>query len=708
MRPLTRLSIHNRLLLVALLPAALIAALVTALVLYRGARTLDDALRERGNAIATSIAPAAEYGVISGNRASLDALVRAVKVLRDVSGVAIYNDEGELLASGGRFGVVDPERLHAIERTTLDEVTNGTLSVLAPVFPGSVSIDDLLHIDAAPEPPRAIHPAGWVYVEMDARPAAREKNWIIAATLGLVLAGLAAAATLALRLARSVSQPVARLVTGVEQMASGALDVQLPEQATNAELATLERGFNTMARAISDSHRTLQSRVDAATAQLAHLAHHDALTGLPNRRVFEQRLEEIVTASRRAGDQGALCFVDLDRFKIVNDSCGHAAGDELLRHIAHLLRQRLRDEDIVCRVGGDEFAVILRGCTRKDAMRIAETLREALSAFRFEWESRRFAVGASIGLIHIDGSEATPSEILMAADLACYGAKRKGRNQVVEHVPGQELPAEYPAEIRQRPLPPDADIGLALHTQAIVPLGPERTGRWVEVLLRVCDAGGQPQLPGAYLARLEESGKAFELDLRVARCACAAAGALGAADEATTPLALSLNVSRMSMRCAEAFVASIQALAHQHAIAAWQIVLEMSAELVEQFPAESRELAECAHAAGFRLALQNLDGSGIRHLAALQPDCVKISLHRLIGAFGMEAGCNVAQALAGMASTLGITTIATEVEDPVLLDSLHAYGFDYAQGYALSSPVPLAEADARCPLYTPDPPPVTE
>ena len=705
MRPLTRLSIHDRLLLVALLPAALIAVLVTGLVLYRGTQALDDALRERGNAIATSIAPAAEYGVISGNRASLDALVRAVKLLRDVSGVAIYNDEGELLASGGRFGVVERERLHAVNQTTVEDVTNGTLAVLAPVFPGSVSIDDLLHLEADPRPARTVHPAGWVYVEMDARPAAREKSWIIGATLALVLAGLATAATLALRLARSVSQPVARLVTGVKQMASGALDVQLPEQATNAELATLERGFNTMARAISDSHRTLQARIDDATAQLAHLAHHDPLTGLPNRRVFEQRLEEIVTASRRAGDQGALCFVDLDRFKIVNDSCGHAAGDELLRHIARLLRQRVRDEDIVCRVGGDEFAVILRGCTRKDALRIAETLREALSAFRFEWEGRRFAVGASIGLIHIDGSEASPSEILMAADLACYGAKRKGRNQVVEHVPVQELPAEYPMEVRHRPLPPEGDIGLALHTQAIVPLGAAAAGRWVEMLLRVCDAGGQTQLPGAYLARLDETGKALELDLQVARCACAAAAAQRAADDANTPLALSLNVSRTTVLEAASFVARVHAITLEHVIAPWQIVLEMPAELVEQFPVESRRLAECARATGFRFALQALDASGIRHLATLQPDCVKISLQRLIVAFGMEAGCNLAQALAGMASTLGITTVASEVEDPVLLDSLHAYGFDYAQGHALSAPVPLAHPDALCPGHAPNPPP---
>ena len=700
MRRLSRLSIHGRLLLVALLPAALIGVLVTALVLYRGAQALDDALRERANAIATSLAPAAEYGVISGNRASLDVLVRAVKLLRDVSGVAIYNDQGELLASGGRFGVVELLRLRAVDRTTVLEVTNGTLAVLAPVFPGSFPIDDVLQADAEAHHVRIAQPAGWICVELDARPAAREKGWIMAATLALVLAGLATAALLAVRLAHSVSQPVARLVTGVKQMAAGALDVQLPEQATNAELAALEQGFNAMARAISDIHRTMQARIDAATNQLAHLAHHDPLTGLPNRRVFEQRLEESVAASRRAGDQGALCFVDLDRFKNVNDSCGHAAGDELLREIARTIRQRLREQDIVCRIGGDEFALILRGCTRQDALRIAENLREALAAFRFSWDGRHFSIGASIGMTRIDGRDASASEILMAADLACYAAKRSGRNRVVEHAPGQSMSADGMAggAPGQASACGESELHIELHAQAIVPLTASCESGWLEVLLRVRDEHGDLQAPAPYLSHVEHIGTGLELDLQVAARACAKLAALQLERGAGKPLTLSLNVSRVSVIESEAFVGRVHALLNEHRLAAQQLVLELPTELVEQLPAEAGRMAERVRAIGCRLALQHLDGGGIRHLATLRPDCVKISLHTFIAAFGLEAGCKLAQALAGMASALGITTVASEVEDPMLLDTLHAYGFDLVQGFAVAMPEPLAHWQAPHPI----------
>lgn len=436
MRLAARLTLHQRVLLVALLPAALIAAFVTALVVYRGTEVLDDALRERGIATVRFLAPAAEYGVISGNRTSLDMLLAAVMHQRDVSGVAIYDAAGLLIASSGRFGMSDRELLRATERPTVVDATDGVLAALAPVFPSSVPLDDILPPDiaepAAPEPAAV----GWVYVELNAQPVQREKNRMIAASLALLLAGLTVASMLAARLARSVSEPVARLVAGVQEMAGGALDVHLPEQAVDSELSALERGFNTMARSISDIHRTMQSRIDSATAQLAHQAHHDPLTGLPNRRVFERRLEETVAASRRVGDHGALCFIDLDHFKIVNDSCGHAAGDELLCGITRVIRHKVREQDLVCRIGGDEFALILRGCTAQDARRIAEGLRDAVASYRFEWEGREFSVGASIGLVPIDGRHESPAEVLVAADLACYGAKRSGRNQVVQHVHG--------------------------------------------------------------------------------------------------------------------------------------------------------------------------------------------------------------------------------------------------------------------------------
>ncbi|NMG27870.1 sensor domain-containing diguanylate cyclase [Aromatoleum evansii] len=428
------LSLHNRLLLVALLPAALLATLVTTLVLYRGAQTLDRTLHEHGNAIVSFLAPAAEYGVISGNRATLQTLLQAATAQREVSAAAVYDGRGELLASRGRISVLEPDALRKIEESTTSHAAPDMLAVVAPIKSGVIAIDDELVDGWQPGvAQQGANTIGWVHVELDTRPSSREKSFIIWTSFAIVAFGLLLTAVIAVRLARSVSRPVARLVRGVGQMALGALDVAIPEKASSQELSTLERGFNTMARAISESHRTLQSRIDDATALLAYQAQHDPLTGLPNRRVFEQKLDECVVASRRAGDHGALCFIDLDRFKIVNDTCGHAAGDDLLMRIALLIQQRVREQDIICRIGGDEFALILRGCSPSDALDIADELRTSIASFDFEWQGRHFSIGASIGMACIDGSHTDPSEILIAADAACYEAKRSGRNRVVRY-----------------------------------------------------------------------------------------------------------------------------------------------------------------------------------------------------------------------------------------------------------------------------------
>ena len=683
------LSIHDRLLLVALLPAALLASLITGLVLYRSTASLDDALRERGQAIVSFLAPAAEYGVISGNRSDLSGLIQAALAQREVTAIAIYNQQGNLLASSGRFNVLEPEALREIDNPGITEGHPDVLVAAAPVTAGGPSFEDMFRLDSPESDPATRQTIGWVYVELDKRPSRHEKRLVIGATLGLVLVGLGLTGVLGLRLARSISRPVAALVEGVDRMSAGALDVQLAETATTAELGALERGFNAMARSISESHRTLQSRIDAATALLAHQAQHDALTGLPNRRMFEERLEESLAASRRAGDHGALCFIDLDRFKIVNDTCGHAAGDDLLCHIARLIRQRVREQDIVCRIGGDEFALILRGCNRADALRIAEHLREGVAAFRFSWEDRRFSIGASIGVTFIDGSHATVADVLMAADTACYEAKKRGRNQVVEY----DAPTDSRAETTgAEPAGDGSGEQFELHAQSIVTLkGARDEGSWLEVLLRVRDAAGELHPPAEQLSRFENGETPVDLDIQVLELACAALAQRDSIDPAAAPVNVSLNVSRASVLEGPVFLAHLRASLHGYGIAPRRVVVELPVPLIDQFPDECRALAAGVRELGCRLALQQLDGGGVRHLKALQPDYVKISLNALITAYGLEAGCNLAQALAGMAAALEVTTVASEVEDPVLLETLHAFGFALAQGHAIASPTAIGE-----------------
>lgn len=439
MRTLRALPLTQRLLLTVLVPVSLLSVLISMLYLNRAADLAEQATRDRGIAIVSFLAPAAEYGVISGSVASLRSLLAAARAQQDVVAAAIYDRSRELSAVTGSPAIADLDRVAATVAPRPVGVSAGRHAFAAAVLSLPIAVDDLG--GAAAIAPAAAEPEiiGWVYVELDTRAYVERRRTTALTVLALALATMMGTAVLAVRLARSVGEPVGRLVEAVRRMAAGDLDVRVSVGGGGQELSELQQGFNNMARSIADATYNLQARVEEATGQLAYQALHDPLTGLPNRRAFEQALEEMVVASRRADDRGALCFIDLDRFKVVNDTAGHAAGDALLRKVADLIRQRLRAEDIVCRIGGDEFAMILRGCTSADAYRIANGLCEAVHELRFVWEGSEFRIGASIGFAIIDGTMESVAEVLHAADHACYAVKRQGRGRVMEYQP--ELPA---------------------------------------------------------------------------------------------------------------------------------------------------------------------------------------------------------------------------------------------------------------------------
>ncbi len=427
-----RLTLRARLLLTVLLPVLLLSVAMTAVSLFRGARMAEQEIAERGLAIVSFLAPAAEYGVISGSRGSLDGLVMALRAQQDVAAAVLYDRRGEELARLGEPALGDAEGARRVSEAARLRRHGQRVGFAAPVTSVPVAVDELA---AGGETALAPLPVGWVYVELDTRAYdARWRNTVLA-TVGLAVGAVLLAMLLAIRLANVVGAPVARLVEAVRRMARGELDVQVSGRAGSEELQALEQGFNSMARAIANAHKTLQARIEQATARLAHQALHDPLTTLPNRRAFEQALEELLAASRRAGDRGALCFLDLDHFKPVNDTGGHAAGDALLRAVADLIQGRLRSQDTVCRIGGDEFALILRGCTQEDAAHIADDLCAAIRDLHFEWEGRDYRIGASIGFAMIDGSTMSVAEIVRAADHACYTVKREGRGRAMVYTP---------------------------------------------------------------------------------------------------------------------------------------------------------------------------------------------------------------------------------------------------------------------------------
>ncbi|WP_447768789.1 EAL domain-containing protein [Pseudomonas kilonensis] len=250
-------------------------------------------------------------------------------------------------------------------------------------------------------------------------------------------------------------------------------------------------------------------------ANLSWQATHDALTGLANRREFEYRLEQALHNLTRQVGRHALMFLDLDQFKLVNDTCGHAAGDELLRHICALLQSGLRENDTLARLGGDEFGILLENCSPDAAEKIAEGLRQTVQNLHFVWKGRPFVTTVSIGLVHIAQTPTTLEASLRAADMACYMAKEKGRNRVqVYHADDSELSLRF-GEMAwvQRLHMALEENRFCLYAQEIAALGPgDHGGGHIEILLRLHDEAGRMILPDSFIPAAERYGLMTSLD----------------------------------------------------------------------------------------------------------------------------------------------------------------------------------------------------
>src|ERR1700754_5220704 len=249
--------------------------------------------------------------------------------------------------------------------------------------------------------------------------------------------------------------------------------------------------------------------------QLSYEASHDALSGLINRREFEIRLQRALDAAQGTGSTHAMCYLDLDQFKTINDTCGHVAGDELLRQLAQVLQGRVRSNDTLARLGGDEFGLLLHDCTPDDAFVVATGLLKAVEQHQFVWNNTLFSVGASIGLVPVTGNLRRVTQVLQAADAACYSAKDQGRNRIHVYHEDDAIATQRHGEMQwvarvKRAL---SDIRFFLEAQPVVPvMGDGRGLHNYELLLRMNDESGRVIPPGAFLPAVERYNLSQRLD----------------------------------------------------------------------------------------------------------------------------------------------------------------------------------------------------
>jgi diguanylate cyclase (GGDEF)-like protein len=426
--------------------------------------------------------------------------------------------------------------------------------------------------------------------------------------------------------------------------------------------------------------------------ELFYQASHDALTGVLNRREFMKRLELLVDEPTEPGEQHIVLFIDLDRFKLINDGSGHIAGDEFLRQIVGVLREHVRESDVLARIGGDEFCVLLQACPIEQALRIANAIRLGAANFRFIWRDKVYSVSASIGLVLVDRNHATPEEILEQADRACYAAKEGGGDQVrVYQGSAQPSTGWLDFNIVETVHNALERQGFRLYRQRIVWLqGKEGTSTHFELLLRMVGPNGKMVPPMAFIPAAERHNMMQAVDRWVLRNAFPLVRRERSIVPGEAPV-FSINLSAASINDPR-FSSFVREQMVLHQVPPEGVCFEITETLAVANLAKAAELIHDLKAQGFRFALDDF-GTGMCSFAYLKH--LPVDYLKIDGAFVRDMSnqpidFEIVSAINNIAHALGIKTVAEFVEDQHTLMCLREIGIDYAQGQAVGPPALLA------------------
>jgi diguanylate cyclase (GGDEF)-like protein/PAS domain S-box-containing protein len=421
--------------------------------------------------------------------------------------------------------------------------------------------------------------------------------------------------------------------------------------------------------------------------KLSYHASHDILTGLVNRREFESRLERALKSARARESSFALCHIDLDQFKIINDNCGHSAGDALLGQVGALLKSKIRWRDTVARLGGDEFGVLLESCSLEEAIRNAEALREAIRNYKFVWEERTFRLGASIGVVPLSPENEDVAAVLSAADSACAAAKESGRNRIYSF---QENDIDLMR--RRREMQWAARINNALEDgrfeifrQVIQPLQQQHAGLHYELLLRMRDEAGKIVAPDQFIAAAERYGLTPNIDRWMIEHALR--WLVSEADEREKLAMCSINLSGQSLGD-DKFLPFVIDHFHRSGIDASKICFEITETAAIASFSQANRFIQSLKQLGCRFALDDF-GTGLSSFGYLKH--FPVDFLKIDGSFVKEIlhdpiDREMVRSINEIGHLTGKQTIAEFAENAEIIEMLRSLGVDYAQGYGIATP----------------------
>jgi diguanylate cyclase (GGDEF)-like protein/PAS domain S-box-containing protein len=471
---------------------------------------------------------------------------------------------------------------------------------------------------------------------------------------------------------------------------------------TGNEVALVRRDGSSMA--IEESAAPLLDRAGAviggvmvfrdvtATRRMAQritwAATHDSLTGLVNRREFESRVEAALLSARNSETHHVLCYLDLDQFKVVNDTCGHAAGDAMLKQLAGVLQARLRESDTLARLGGDEFGVLLEGCPLDRAQLIAADLLAAVRDHRFQWEGKAFAVGVSIGLVAIHAGTGSRAEVFSAADTACYAAKEQGRNRVCVFQSSDADMAQRRNEMgwASRLTRALEEERLTLYYQPYLALGQNSAeGQHIEILLRLIDEDGALVAPGSFLPAAERYNIMPAIDRWVVKTVFARYRDL--LEQMGAPLTCAINLSGTTLN-SDGILEFIREQSERYQLPHGAICFEITETAAINNMRHATQFMRDLKALGFGFALDDfgIGTSSLAYLKTLPVDYLKIDGSFIRNIVNDPVDRAMADTINRVGHIMGLQTVGEFAESAEVIGELRALGVDFAQGYGVQRP----------------------